>query len=55
MFWSDSLVHDVSPSFCPDGDADRRWALTIWFVVKSEKGVIRSTDAETEQVHFGTG
>jgi hypothetical protein len=55
MFWSDSLVHDVSPSFCPNGDADYRYALTIWFVVNSEKGVIRSTDAETERVHFGTG
>lgn len=55
MFWSDSLVHDVSSSFCPDGDADQRWALTIWFTVNPETGVIRSTDRETEQVHFGTG
>lgn len=54
MFWSDSLVHDVSPSFCSNGSADHRYALTIWFVV-TEKGVIRSTNAETEQVHFGTG
>ena len=34
MFWSDSLVHDVSPSYAPDGDKDRRWALTIWFTGK---------------------
>jgi hypothetical protein len=54
MFWSDSLVHDVSPSFCSNGSADHRYALTIWFVV-TEKGLIRSTNAETEQVHFGTG
>mmetsp|Transcript_29956 Transcript_29956/g.45946 ORF Transcript_29956/g.45946 Transcript_29956/m.45946 type:complete len:377 (-) Transcript_29956:1475-2605(-) len=54
MFWSDSLVHDVSPSFCPAGDTDRRWALTVWFVV-GEDGVIRTTDAEIEKKHFGTG
>ena len=52
MFWSDALVHDVSPSFAPNGDADRRWALTIWFIA-DKKGVIRSTDAAIEERHFG--
>lgn len=55
LFWSDSLVHDVSPSFCLDENKeDERWALTIWFVV-DEGGVIRETNAEIEQRHFGTG
>lgn len=55
LFWSDSLVHDVTESFCPNGDADRRWALTTWLPINPETGVIRMTDSETEQVHFGTG
>jgi hypothetical protein len=54
LFWSDALVHDVSPSFCLDENKDERWALTIWFVV-DEGGVIRETNAEIEQRHFGTG
>jgi hypothetical protein len=54
LFWSDSLVHDVSPSYAPNGDQDQRWALTVWFVVK-KNGVIRTTDAEIEARHFGTG
>jgi hypothetical protein len=54
LFWSDSLVHDVSPSFAPNGDLDRRWALTVWFVV-NDAGVIRATDAEIQDRHFGTG
>ena len=54
MFWSDSLVHDVSPSFAPNGDADRRWALTIWFIADKKSGVIRPTDAEIEAKHFGS-
>lgn len=54
MFWSDSLVHDVSPSFAPNGDFDRRWALTIWFIA-DKKGVIRATDAAIEEKHFGAG
>ena len=54
MFWSDSLVHDVSPSFAPNGDADRRWALTIWFTADKESGVIRATDAAVEEKHFGS-
>lgn len=54
LFWSDSLVHDVSPSFSPGGDADRRWALTVWFVV-GETGKISATNVEVEQRHFGTG
>lgn len=52
MFWSDSLVHDVSPSFAPNGDADKRWALTIWFIADKD-GKIRATDAEVEERHFG--
>ena len=54
MFWSDSLVHDVSPSFAPNGAADRRWALTIWLMA-DESATIRVTDAAIEQRHFGTG
>lgn len=54
LFWSDSLVHDVSPSFCLDQDKDRRWALTVWLTVK-EGGVIRVDDADIEGRHFGTG
>jgi hypothetical protein len=55
LFWSDSLAHDVSPSFClDDSKVDGRWALTTWFVV-DEGGVIRETNAEIEQRHFGTG
>jgi hypothetical protein len=53
LFWSDSLVHDVSPSFCAT-EKDRRFALTVWFVV-DEGGTIRATDAEIEDRHFGTG
>jgi Rps23 Pro-64 3,4-dihydroxylase Tpa1-like proline 4-hydroxylase len=59
LFWSDALVHDVSPSFCLDDDNDEskndeRWALTIWFLV-DKGGVIRETNAEIEQRHFGNG
>lgn len=53
LFWSDSLVHDVSPSYAPNGEDDRRWALTVWFVV-NKGGVIRTTSTETEDRHFGT-
>lgn len=54
LFWSDTLVHDVSPSFSPNGDADRRWALTIWFTADKQSGVIRATDAAVEEKHFGS-
>lgn len=54
LFWSDSLVHDVSPSFTPNGGADHRWALTIWFIAK-ENATIRATDAAVEERHFGLG
>ena len=52
LFWSDSLVHDVSPSYAPNGDDDRRWALTVWFVV-DQADAIRTTSAEIEDRHFG--
>ena len=56
MFWSDSLVHDVSPSYTPSGDGtDRRWALTIWFTADKKTGVILATDAAVEEKHFGSG
>lgn len=51
VFWSDALVHDVSPSFAPRNEADRRWALTIWFIA-DKTGVIRATDAAVEERHF---
>ena len=55
LFWSDSLVHDVSPSFA-DTNGDQRWALTTWLVLKDKsKGKIRETDPETERRHFGKG
>ena len=54
LFWSDSLVHDVSPSFAPNAEMDYRWALTIWFVVKCG-GNICVTGGEVERRHFGTG
>lgn len=54
LFWSDSLVHDVSPSFTPNGDADHRWALTIWFIAK-DSASIRATDTAVEERHFGLG
>lgn len=52
VFWSDSLVHDVSPSFAPGGDDDRRWALTVWFIAEKD-GKIRVTDASVQERHFG--
>lgn len=55
MFWSDSLVHDVSPSYAPNGDSDKRWALTIWFIADREKGIIKPTDATIEKRHFSNG
>lgn len=56
MFWSDTLVHDVAPSFVRDGgNDDHRWALTVWLLADPEKGVILSTDEETEKRHFGSG
>jgi Rps23 Pro-64 3,4-dihydroxylase Tpa1-like proline 4-hydroxylase len=55
MFWSDSLVHDVSPSYAPNGDSDKRWALTIWFIADKEKGIIKPTDATIEKRHFSNG
>eukprot|EP00977_Amphora_coffeiformis_P016575 scaffold5169_cov172-Amphora_coffeaeformis.AAC.6 len=54
LFWADTLVHDVSPSYAPNGDADRRWALTTWFIA-DKKGVIRATSAAIEEKHFGSG
>ncbi|KAL7525557.1 hypothetical protein ACHAWF_001420 [Thalassiosira exigua] len=54
MFWSDSLVHDVSPSYAPNGDADRRWALTVWMTADRTSGTIRPSDAEVEENHFGS-
>ena len=54
LFWSDSLVHDVSPSFAPNAEIDWRWALTIWLVVGSG-GTIHVTGGDVERRHFGTG
>ena len=54
LFWSDTLVHDVSPSYAPNGDPDRRWALTTWFIA-DKKGVIRATSTAIEEKHFGSG
>lgn len=52
VFWSDSLVHDVSPSFAPEGNTDNRWALTVWFIAEKD-GKIRVTDTSVQERHFG--
>ena len=54
LFWSDSLVHDVSPSYAPNGDEDRRWALTVWLTADKNTGLIRASDATVEEKHFGS-
>ena len=51
VFWSDSLVHDVSPSFAPNKD-DIRFALTTWLVADKKTGEIKGTDAEVSARHF---
>ena len=51
VFWSDSLVHDVSPSFAPD-EGDIRFALTTWLVADKKTGEIKGTDAEVSARHF---
>jgi hypothetical protein len=41
MFWSDTLLHDVSESFILTNDNpihDRRWALTTWLISDTSKG-----------------
>lgn len=54
VFWSDSLVHDVSPSFAPNED-DKRFALTTWLVADKNTGEIKGTDAEVSARHFDAG
>uniref|UniRef100_A0A7S2XR82 Prolyl 4-hydroxylase alpha subunit Fe(2+) 2OG dioxygenase domain-containing protein n=1 Tax=Attheya septentrionalis TaxID=420275 RepID=A0A7S2XR82_9STRA len=56
IFWSDALVHHVSPSFAPAGQQDHRWALTTWFISDDTRGGhIRTTSEDVEGRHFGTG
>ena len=55
VFWSDSLVHDVSPSYAPNGDADRRFALTTWLIADKDTGEIKETDADVTARHFNFG
>jgi 2OG-Fe(II) oxygenase superfamily len=54
IFWSDSLVHDVSPSFVIDESTDKRWAITVWLIA-NDSGKIHDTDVDVEQRHFGLG
>ena len=54
VFWSDSLVHDVSPSFAPNED-DKRFALTTWLVADKTTGEIKGTDPEVSARHFDFG
>jgi len=54
VFWSDSLVHDVSPSFAPSDD-DKRFALTTWLIADKKTGEIRATDVEVSARHFDFG
>ena len=54
VFWSDSLVHDVSPSFAPSED-DKRFALTTWLVADKKTGEIKGTDLEVSARHFDSG
>lgn len=57
LFWSDALVHDVSPSYTTPNNSinDRRWALTVWFIVDPQKGgLIRETGNDVTIRHFST-
>mmetsp|Transcript_13321 Transcript_13321/g.31248 ORF Transcript_13321/g.31248 Transcript_13321/m.31248 type:complete len:204 (+) Transcript_13321:328-939(+) len=57
-FWSDALVHDVLPSAAPAGDADFRWALTVWLGTTDLAAI--ASDPAAEKRHWpdaaiGTG
>lgn len=53
LFWSDTLVHDVLPSFILNGNVDFRWALTTWLVSDNMKGgTIQNTSSEVLERHF---
>jgi Rps23 Pro-64 3,4-dihydroxylase Tpa1-like proline 4-hydroxylase len=47
VFWSDCLVHSVTPSFCPAGEADHRYALTVW-ITATDSSAICVDDTEVK-------
>eukprot|EP00600_Ochromonadales_sp_CCMP1393_P002895 CAMPEP_0174988438 /NCGR_PEP_ID=MMETSP0004_2-20121128/20127_1 /TAXON_ID=420556 /ORGANISM="Ochromonas sp., Strain CCMP1393" /LENGTH=305 /DNA_ID=CAMNT_0016241657 /DNA_START=50 /DNA_END=967 /DNA_ORIENTATION=- len=51
VFWSDRLVHSVLPSEAPRGDADHRYALTLWMTSTTPEAIARD-DAGVKK-HFG--
>jgi len=51
VFWSDILVHSVQPSFAQNGEADHRYALTVWLTSTTTDAIIN--DSEEVKRHFG--
>lgn len=51
VFWSDRLVHSVTPSEAPQGKKDHRYALTLWLTATTPLAIVRD-DAEVQK-HFG--
>jgi len=49
-FWSDRLVHSVEPSHAPGGEADHRYALTVWLTSRTPNAIARD-DKEIKR-HF---
>ena len=49
VFWSDQLVHSVTPSYADNLD-DRRWALTLWMCSDDPNAIIR--DDQEVLKHF---
>eukprot|EP00596_Hydrurales_sp_CCMP1899_P002396 CAMPEP_0119051420 /NCGR_PEP_ID=MMETSP1177-20130426/73041_1 /TAXON_ID=2985 /ORGANISM="Ochromonas sp, Strain CCMP1899" /LENGTH=274 /DNA_ID=CAMNT_0007030613 /DNA_START=248 /DNA_END=1072 /DNA_ORIENTATION=+ len=50
IFWSDRLVHSVQPSQAPAGDADHRYAFTVW--ITSENAISISNSDTDVNLHF---
>ena len=50
-FWSDQLIHSVTPSFAPQGRSENRFALTVWLRTASPSAIVRNWP-EIEE-HFG--
>eukprot|EP00747_Dinoflagellata_sp_TGD_P038195 gnl/TRDRNA2_/TRDRNA2_139524_c0_seq2.p1 gnl/TRDRNA2_/TRDRNA2_139524_c0~~gnl/TRDRNA2_/TRDRNA2_139524_c0_seq2.p1 ORF type:complete len:366 (-),score=68.63 gnl/TRDRNA2_/TRDRNA2_139524_c0_seq2:232-1293(-) len=50
VFWSDTRVHSVCPSFAPDGAEQHRWALTVWLHTL-DPSVVQQDEA-LEALHF---
>ncbi len=53
IFKSDSLVHSVLPSFCPEGvEAEHRYALTVWIPTAAGVADI-AVESAKERRHWG--